>query len=151
MLTQAMKDLIAAFPLGFVATVRADGGPAVSPKGTFLIIDDQTLAFGDIRSPKTRANLTADPRVGVNFIDPFRRKAVRVAGAATVHAKGSDWFTEMHPRWQDAFGDLSRRIGALVKIKIAAASEIRTPPYDDGATEDEMIALYKDKYGKMFL
>lgn len=150
MLSQAMKDLIAAFPLGFVATVRADGGPAVSPKGTFLIIDDRTLAFGDIRSPKTRANLSADPRVEVNFIDPFRRKAVRVAGAATVHAKGSDWFVQMHPRWHDAFGDLARRIGALVEIRIAAASEIRTPPYDDGVTEDEMIELYKDKYGKLF-
>ena len=150
MLTASMKDLIAAFPLGFVATVRTDGGPAVSPKGTFLIIDDTTLAFADIRSPKTRANLSADPRVEVNFIDPFRRKAVRVTGAASVHAKGSDWFAEMHPRWQDAFGDLAQRIGALVEIKVQSASEIWTPPYDDGATEAEMIALYKDKYGKMF-
>ena len=75
MLTQAMKDLIAAFPLGFVATVTAEGLPAVSPKGTFLMLDDQTLAFGDIRSPGTRANLTERPAVEVNFIDPFRRKS----------------------------------------------------------------------------
>ncbi|WP_333712695.1 pyridoxamine 5'-phosphate oxidase family protein [Yoonia sp.] len=145
-----MKDLIAAFPLGFVATVRADGGPAVSPKGTFLVLDDRRLAFADIRSPQTRANLTADPRVEVNFIDPFRRKAVRVAGKAAVHLKGTGSFSDMLPRWQTAFGDLARRIGALVEIDIAAASEIRTPPYDDGVTEDEMIALYKDKYGKVF-
>jgi hypothetical protein len=150
MLTQSMKDLIAAFPLGFVATVRADGGPAVSPKGTFLVLDDRTIAFADIRSPKTRANLTADPRVEVNFIDPFRRKAVRVAGNAAVHIRGTDGFSDLLPRWRAAFGDLSRRIGALIEINIASASEIWTPPYDDGVTEDEMIALYKDKYGKLF-
>jgi len=150
MLTADMKDLIAAFPLGFVGSVRADGTPAVSPKGTFQIINDKTLAYGDIRSPGTRANLAAHPAVEVNFIDPFRRKAVRVAGTATLHPKGSDWFADHHPRWREAFGDLARRIGTLVQIDITDASEIWTPPYDDGATEDEMIAMYKEKYGAMF-
>ncbi|MEO1640044.1 MAG: pyridoxamine 5'-phosphate oxidase family protein [Pseudomonadota bacterium] len=150
MLTDSMKDLIAAFPLGFVATVTADGAPAVSPKGTFQVLDDQTLAYGDVRSPGTRRNLKADPRVEVNFIDPFRRKAVRVAGKATIHTKGSDWFAQHHPRWLDAFGDLANRISALIAIDLSTASEIWTPPYDDGATEDEMIAMYKAKFGAMF-
>ena len=39
-------DLITTFPLGFVATVTAGGRPNVSPKGTFLVLDDQTIAFG---------------------------------------------------------------------------------------------------------
>lgn len=150
MLTSAMKDLIAAFPLGFVASVNPDGTPAVSPKGTFQIINDQTLAYGDIRSPGTRANLTTRPAVEVNFADPFRRKAVRVSGTAMLHPKGSDWYAEHHPRWQEAFGDLSRRIGRLVEIRVTAANEIWTPPYDDGATEEEMITLYRDRYAAMF-
>lgn len=150
MLTDEMKTLIAAFPLGFVATVTSEGAPAVSPKGTFLILDDQTIAFGDIRSPGTRANLSHDPRTEINFIDPFRRKAVRVRGAASLHPKGTETYAALHPRWVDAFGPLSRRIGAIVKIALAEASEIWTPPYDDGVTEDEMVALYKSKYGAMF-
>ena len=32
--------------LGFVATVSATGEPNLSPKGTFVVLDDRTLAFG---------------------------------------------------------------------------------------------------------
>ena len=150
MLTAPMKDLIAAFPLGFVATVTPDGAPAVSPKGTFLVLDDDTVAFGDIRSPGTRRNLTANPAIEVNFIDPFKRKAVRVAGTAVLHPKGSEWFNVQHPIWLDVFGRLATRINSLVAIKIHSASEIWTPPYDDGATEAEMIATYKAKFGALY-
>ncbi|WP_108815724.1 pyridoxamine 5'-phosphate oxidase family protein [Loktanella sp. Alg231-35] len=150
MLTAPMKDLIATFPLGFVASVTSEGAPAVSPKGTFLILDDETLAYGDIRSPGTRANLAANPAVEVNFVDPFKRKAVRVTGTATIHMKGGDQFAQLHPRWPEVFGSLSARIGAIVEIKITAASEIWTPPYDDGITEDEMITTYVAKFGALY-
>ena len=40
---------------GAVATVNADGTPAVSPKATFVVVDDQRVAFGNIRSPATVA------------------------------------------------------------------------------------------------
>lgn len=150
MLTPEMQSLIKNFPLGFVATVTPDGLPAVSPKGTFLVLGASRLAFADIRSPGTRRNLAHNPAVEVNFIDPFRRVAVRVKGQATLHQKGSDWFNTTLPQWEEAFGDLVRRIGTLVEIEIDAASEIWTPPYDDGATEAEMIALYKDKYSQLY-
>ncbi|MEL6684174.1 MAG: pyridoxamine 5'-phosphate oxidase family protein [Pseudomonadota bacterium] len=150
MLTAPMKDLIATFPLGFVATVTSTGAPAVSPKGTFLVLDDTTIAYSDIRSPGTRRNLMGNPAVEVNFIDPFKRKAVRVGGKAVIHPKGSEWFAQMHPRWQDSFGDLAKRISALVVIHLESASEIWTPPYDDGATEAEMIATYKARFGALY-
>lgn len=150
MLTPVMKDLIATFPLGFVATVTPGGAPAVSPKGTFLVLDDETLAYGDIRSPGTRANLVANPNVEVNFIDPFKRKAVRAAGNATLHAKGSEAFASLHPQWEATFGPLARRIGTIVAIKLTAASEIWTPPYDDGVTEEEMIATYVAKFKGLY-
>ncbi|MEJ8562688.1 pyridoxamine 5'-phosphate oxidase family protein [Yoonia sp. GPGPB17] len=150
MLTAPMKDLIATFPLGFVATVTSDGAPAVSPKGTFLVLGDTTIAYADIRSPGTRRNLTGNPAVEVNFIDPFKRKAVRVGGNAVIHPKKTDWFTERHPRWQDVFGDVAQRISALVEININSASEIWTPPYDDGVTEAEMIATYKARFGALY-
>ena len=47
------KTLIARFPLGFVATVTPEGRPHLSPKGTFLVLDDSTVAFAEIRSPDT--------------------------------------------------------------------------------------------------
>ena len=150
MLTADMKDLIATFPLGFVATVTPDGAPAVSPKGTFLILDDTTLAYSDIRSPGTRRNLMNNPAVEVNFIDPFRRVAVRATGKAALHGKGSDWFADRYQMWRDSFGDLARRITCLVEIRLTGAQMIWTPPYDDGATESEMIALYKTKFAGIY-
>lgn len=150
MLTAPMKDLIATFPLGFVATVTLDGAPAVSPKGTFLVLDDTTIVYGDIRSPGTRRNLMANPAVEVNFIDPFKRKAVRVTGSAVIHPKGNDWFVQKHSEWLATFGELAKRISALVEIKVESASEIWTPPYDDGVTEAEMIATYKARFGALY-
>lgn len=32
----------------------------VSPKGTFLVVDDKTIGFGHIRSPQTLSNLRAN-------------------------------------------------------------------------------------------
>lgn len=150
MLTAPMKDLIATFPLGFVASVTSDGTPAVSPKGTFLVLDDHRIAYGDVRSPGTRRNLMANPAIEVNFIDPFKRKAVRVARIAVLHPKRSDWFTAQHPIWLDVFGGLAKRIRSFVEINIHSASEIWTPPYDDGVTEAEMIATYKAKFGALY-
>ncbi|WP_340561892.1 pyridoxamine 5'-phosphate oxidase family protein [Streptomyces sp. GSL17-111] len=39
-LTDAMRDLVSAQGLGFVATVRPDGTPNPSPKGTTEVWDD---------------------------------------------------------------------------------------------------------------
>jgi hypothetical protein len=43
--------------LGFVATIAADGTPCVSPKATFFVVDDCTIAYGDIRSARGCAPL----------------------------------------------------------------------------------------------
>src|SRR5436190_23860125 len=88
MLTEDAKRIVREQPLGYVATIGADGAPRVSPKATFVVIDDTTIAYGDIRSPSTSRNLRADPRVEVTFVDPFVRKGYRIAGNATVTERG---------------------------------------------------------------
>ncbi len=50
-LTDDMKRIVREQPLGYVASIAPDGAPAVSPKATFIVIDDNTIAYGDIRSP----------------------------------------------------------------------------------------------------
>ncbi len=75
--------------LGFVATVTPGGRPALSPKGTFIVAASDAIAFGEIRSPGTLANLTASPDCEVNFVDPFTRKGVRIRGRATLLPRGS--------------------------------------------------------------
>jgi predicted pyridoxine 5'-phosphate oxidase superfamily flavin-nucleotide-binding protein len=144
------KRIIRDFSLGIVATVTADGTPAASPKGTFLVVDDTTIAYGDIRSPGTRANLEADTRCEVVFVDPFRRKGFRLRGNAVVQPKDSDRFQELIGRWYDTWGALVDRVTALVIIDVDRVLPLATPPYDDGVTEEEMIALYRDKYAAIY-
>ena len=50
-MTPDLMQLIREQRLGFVATVSADGAPNLSPKGTFVVVDAATVAFGEIRSP----------------------------------------------------------------------------------------------------
>ena len=88
MLTDEMQTLIRRFSAGAVATVNADGTPSVSPKGTFVVLDDRTLAFGHIRSPGTVANLRRNPAIEVCFTDVVTRRAVRVTGTAAILRQG---------------------------------------------------------------
>lgn len=81
---QSAKDLIATFPLGFVATVTKEGHPNLSPKGTFMVLDDETIAFAEIRSPNTMANLAHEAHTEVNFIDIWKRKGIRIFGPASI-------------------------------------------------------------------
>ena len=69
MLTPDMKRIIEEQRLGFVATAAADGTPNVSPKSTFVVLDDVTIAFGEIRSPGTIRNLRDNARIEVNFVE----------------------------------------------------------------------------------
>ena len=84
-----MKQIIRNYNAGSVATVNDDGSPAVSPKATFVIVDDSCIAYGNIRSPGTSHNLIKRSAVEVNFIDILARLAVRVKGSAEVVAKVS--------------------------------------------------------------
>ena len=52
-LTEPMKRLIRNFSVGAVATINEDGTPAVSPKATFVVVDDECIAFGNIRIPRS--------------------------------------------------------------------------------------------------
>lgn len=142
--------IIRDFPLGIIATVTVDGKPAASPKGTFLVLDDMTIAFGDIRSPGTRANLMRTPMAEVVFVDPFRRKGVRITGSTETIESESKRFNDLHVRWVETWGDLAKRIRALVLIHVDRVLPVTTPPYDDGASEEEMIALYKTKYAELY-
>ena len=149
-LSDTATDLIATFPLGFVATVTKEGRPAVSPKGTFLVLDHATVGFGNIRSPGTLANLAHHPEVEVNFIDQWKRKGLRLRGPVRIVADGTAEFTSLIGQWQEKWGDLADRITDLVLIDVESASEVTTPPYDDGATEAQMIAAYKVKFAEIY-
>ncbi len=81
MLNAAAVACIEQVRLGFVASVTSGGRPSVSPKGSFVVLDERTIAFAEIRSPGTISNIGHSPEVEVNFVDSFRRKGWRMRGS----------------------------------------------------------------------
>ena len=144
MLTAEMKTLIADHPAGMVATIRDDGTPAVSPKATFVILSETEIAFGNIRSPGTVANIAAWPAVEVCFIDVLARKAVRVTGTATFIPK-ADAEETLVAAFEPSFGQYVPLMSGFVKIAVTAAEMILSPAYDIGFTEDELRRANLDK------
>src|SRR5215471_7215320 len=128
MLTPDMKRVIEEQRLGFVATAAPDGTPNVSPKGTFAVLGDRTIAFGEIRSPGTIRNLQANPRIEVNFVDVLVRRGYRFAGTATVVKRGETDFERLLPKLCSAF---EHRIRAIVVVAVKMALPLMSPSYDD--------------------
>ena len=142
MLNKEMISTVNKQRLGFVATVSNKGLPQVSPKGTFVVVDERTLAFGDIRSPGTVGNLRENPAIEVNFVNPLTRKGFRASGNARIIGKDSDAFVqniELFERW----GSLATRIKNIVFVTLTEATLLKTPAYDDGATEEELVRQWK--------
>jgi uncharacterized protein len=146
MLTPDMKRIIEEQRLGFVATATPDGTPNVSPKGTFIVLDNSTIAFGEIRSPGTLRNLQANPRVEVNFVDPFVRKGYRFAGTASVIERGTASYTALLSRFRST---LEPRMRAIVTISVSKALPITSPAYDDGTTEAEIRRAWTSRYRQL--
>jgi len=138
MLDAAMKNLITRHPAGMVATVDDDGLPSVSPKATFVIVNDSMLAFGHLRSPGTVRNLAARPAMQVCFLDPLRRKAVRVSGQGEIVRK-ADADKALLDTFETDWSAYLHAVKAFVVIRLTAAEMILSPAYDLGLTEAELI------------
>jgi len=146
MLTPDMKRIIEEQRLGFVATADIDGTPNLSPKGTFVVLDDTRIAFGEIRSPGTIRNLRANPRIEVNFVDPFVRKGYRFAGTATLIERKNGAFEALLGHFR---GPLAQRMRAIVVISVSRALPLISPAYDDGTSEPQIRKLWTSRFRKL--
>ena len=145
MLTKEMEKLIKENTIGFVATVTPDGYPAVSPKATTIVLDSTHLAFIDLRSPKTKTNIKANPFVELNYIDVFRRQACRIKGKATYIERDDKKFDGMSKNFT-AWSSLFEKAKGVFVVEILNAQKILSPAYDDGADEELLKAEWLAKY-----
>jgi len=148
-LTKPMKKIITDYNAGAVATVNDDGTPAVSPKATFVLVDDDCIAFGDIRSPGTVANIRQRPDVEVNFIDVLSRRAVRIAGSASIVAKDSEQGQKLMPLFQQSWAPYLDAMQAFVSITITRAELILSPAYDAGHEKAELTRVNLEKLNQI--
>jgi len=126
--------------LGYVATVSDFGTPNLSPKGTIIAWDENTLAFADIRSPNTIKNLEKNSFLEINIVDPFLRKGFRFRGQGTIIKNGMTY--ENILRYYRKIG-VKSPIGSIVLVMVDEIFEVTSPLYDLGVSENEMKEKWK--------
>jgi uncharacterized protein len=146
-LTEAMKNLVLAQRLGYVASVSAEGRPKVSPKGSLTVWDDTHLVFADIESPHTVRNLSTNPYTEINVVDPFSRKGFRFTGKATVLHGGPLYFKVLDH--YKAEGSDIRRIRSVVVIELSEALPLTSPVYTQGLSEEDVRRLWEEFHLKL--
>ena len=140
-----MQQLLRDYSAGSVATVNVDGTPAVSPKATFVVVDERCIAYGNIRSPGTSANLRERPAVEVSFVDVLARRALRVRGRARILEPDSDAAKPLRALFESLWGPYLEHMSEFVCIDISKAQLILSPAYDVGLGRDELVRSNLEK------
>ena len=143
MITQEIKDFLDLQKLGYVATVNSDGTPNISPKGTIIGWTEKTLAFADIRSPDTMKNLQINPHVEINVIDTLLRKGYLFKGEAKIIQEKS-LFEKILNHYRS--NGIKSPIHAIVLVDVSDISEVTSPLYDMGISEQEIKSKWKKHF-----
>ena len=142
-ITEEIKKFVNFQKLGYVATISADNTPNLSPKGTIMILDESHLAFAHIHSPQTVENLKHNPSIEINVVDPFSRRGYRFKGIAEIITTG-DKFDKIISHYKET--GVKSSIKTIIAVKIEKLSEVLSPLYDLGYTEEELKAKWKKHY-----
>ena len=142
-ITEEIKNFVNFQKLGYVATVSSDNTPNLSPKGTIMIFNESHLAFADIQSPKTVENIRHNPSIEINVVDPFSRRGYRFKGIAEIITFG-DKFDEIISYYKTS--GVKSSIKSIISVKIEKLSEVFSPLYDLGHTEEELKTKWKKYY-----
>lgn len=142
-ITEEIKNFLNSQKLGYVATVSSDQTPNISPKGTIIGWSKTQLAFADIRSPDTMQNLKTNPNIEINVIDPLLRKGFLFKGSAKI-IQNSSLYDDILKHYRD--GGIKSPINTIVLVDVTEISEVISPLYDLGITEDEIKSKWKKHF-----
>ena len=142
-ITDEIKKFVNFQKLGYVATVSNVNTPNLSPKGTIMVLDEFHIAFANIQSPNTVENLKHNSSIEVNVVDPFSRRGYRFKGTAEVISSGGK-FDKVISHYKTS--GVKSSIKSVILVKIEKLSEIFSPLYDLGHTEEELKAKWKKYY-----
>jgi len=125
-LPEEAKKIIAEVIPALVATASKDGKPNVSPKGSFRVLDDEHVAFAEMASPNTIANLKENPQVAVIVFNPDTWGGCRITGKAEILESG-----DLVDSFKAQFAPLKMEVHSVVKIAVEEA--VIMPPLKAGA------------------
>jgi len=146
-ISQDMVDIIEKAKLMFVATVRPDGTPNLSPKGSVRVLDSEHLIFADIASPQTIANLRENPAVEINAVDFLSRRGYRFRGTGQVLEPGGKDFDWIAAWLRETHGERMPCHHAI-KVAVSEVAELLSPAYTvENAHGPELRKVWIRKYG----
>ncbi|MDC0035937.1 pyridoxamine 5'-phosphate oxidase family protein [Nitrosopumilus sp.] len=140
-ITNKIKIFLSTQKLGYVATVSSKGKPNISPKGTIIAWSSELLAFANIRSPDTIINLQNNPFIEINVIDPLSRKGYLFKGTGKI-IKDTSMYDDIVNYYRNA--GIQSPINSIVIINVSSVSEVISPLYDLGKTEEEIKLKWKN-------
>lgn len=118
-LTEQMKELVESGRC-LVATAGKDGWPNVGPKGSVIVLDDSTLAFGEVTGKQTYRNLQENPKVAIAVVDYEQRAGYRFVGSAELETEGP-----LYEKFVQRFAEKKlSRPAAAVKVKVEAIYDL---------------------------
>ena len=127
-LTDEMKELFdTALADGFaclVGTATKDGQPQISPKGSVMVFDDETLAYWERAKRSGLANLEENPKVVVYYSHPVKRIRWRFYGEASIHDSGPIREEVMSRTVQAELDRDPERLGVAVLIRVDQVGEL---------------------------
>ena len=140
-ITNKIKFFLSTQKLGYVATVSSEGKPNISPKGTIIAWSSELLAFANIRSPDTIINLQNNSFVEINVIDPLSRKGYLFKGTGKI-IKDTPMYDDIVNHYR-ATG-VQSPINSVVIIRVSSVSEVISPLYDLGKSEEDIKLKWKN-------
>ena len=87
-LSEEARKVIGEVRPALVATSSKTGKPNVSAKGSVRVLDDESVVFADVASPRTVANIKENPQVAIIYLDSETRKGCRIWGKGEVLDSG---------------------------------------------------------------
>ncbi|WP_277829520.1 pyridoxamine 5'-phosphate oxidase family protein [Speluncibacter jeojiensis] len=134
-----MRMIVEDARLSFVATVCPDGSPNLSPKGSMRVRDDEHIAFMDIASPGTMANLAHDNRIEINSIDFMRRRGYRFKGTAEFREPGDEVYEWLHSWLLDLNGP-GYPAHRAVLVHVDRVLPVLSPAYTFGGADERTLS-----------
>jgi hypothetical protein len=140
-LNDDMKRVVIERRLEFVARVNKSCTPNLSPKGTMMVCNDDSIMFAKICSPQSIANLKRNTAAEINFVDSISRKDYRFKSRLRLVSPSDDEYDELSGR-SASWGPLTERVNAVVILEIEQANKVTSPAYDIGTAEEALRAKW---------
>ncbi len=112
-LTEAMQKLVGSGRC-LLATAGKDGRPNIGPKGSVVVLDDSTLAFGELTGKQSYKNVLENPQVAIAVVDYEKFTGYRFSGTVELETSG-----ELYDQFARRFAEMKLpKPAAAVKVKI---------------------------------